>query len=174
MCRRAEYFYPRPPRGGRPFTPDRLDDCQTFLSTSSARRTTFSCSMAVISPRDFYPRPPRGGRQRNNYDNSSDFNFYPRPPRGGRQFNAVDAGEMVIFLSTSSARRTTEIRRIVCYMAVFLSTSSARRTTIIPLDHVKSNRNFYPRPPRGGRPDQVSGAAGNGHISIHVLREEDD
>ena len=57
---------------------------------------------------------------------------------------------------------------------VFLSTSSARRTTgeigtvIIPVKY------FYPRPPRGGRHGHLGGRAKADGISIHVLREEDD
>ena len=58
----------------------------------------------------------------------------------------------VIFLSTSSARRTTFRSRLSRYrMQAFLSTSSARRTT--------------PLSPQGRR---------KAYISIHVLREEDD
>ena len=57
-------FYPRPPRGGRPETPE----------TTEAKEY-------------FYPRPPRGGRP---LKVSIVFilfpYFYPRPPRGGRQF----------------------------------------------------------------------------------------
>ena len=33
---------------------------------------------------------------------------------------------------------------------------------------------FYPRPPRGGRPGQHSGAKCYHNISIHALREEGD
>ncbi len=33
---------------------------------------------------------------------------------------------------------------------------------------------FYPRPPRGGRPPAGAAAATWGHISIHALREEGD
>ena len=34
--------------------------------------------------------------------------------------------------------------------------------------------NFYPRPPRGGRPRQRDQGRGKGRISIHALREEGD
>ena len=34
-----------------------------FLSTSSARRTTYGGRARRNAPRHFYPRPPRGGRQ---------------------------------------------------------------------------------------------------------------
>ena len=35
-----EYFYPRPPRGGRPYGAVRRDPIDGFLSTPSARRAT--------------------------------------------------------------------------------------------------------------------------------------
>ena len=34
--------------------------------------------------------------------------------------------------------------------------------------------NFYPRPPRGGRPDELGELITNREISIHALREEGD
>ena len=34
--------------------------------------------------------------------------------------------------------------------------------------------NFYPRPPRGGRPGEVSSLCKRHGISIHALREEGD
>ena len=56
----------------------------------------------------------------------------------------------------------------------FLSTPSARRATAAAAIHDRLAGDFYPRPPRGGRPY-------NGHpvirkyiISIHALREEGD
>ena len=56
------------------------------------------------------------------------------------------------FLSTPSARRATSIGIAPTRGPTFLSTPSARRAT-----HRRSRRpqlcgNFYPRPPRGGRP----------------------
>ena len=145
------YFYPRPPRGGRPPTPYRIPVPTQFLSTSSARRTTansmtigerIKISIHVLREEDdntseskwsihhyFYPRPPRGGRLQTLSQRLSHNHFYPRPPRGGRLLRAHLLHPGVLFLSTSSARRTTA--------------SYGNNITII--------RNFYPRPPRGGR-----------------------
>ena len=39
-CCKARYFYPRPPRGGRPSTPTVVEPAPLFLSTPSARRAT--------------------------------------------------------------------------------------------------------------------------------------
>ena len=59
--------------------------------------------------------------------------------------------------------------------STFLSTSSARRTTCWRFQKAdRRKRNFYPRPPRGGRPYKFADFYNKGIISIHVLREEDD
>ena len=83
---RVKYFYPRPPRGGRPgaysalFRPQNISihalreegdsfqvstvvDGVVFLSTPSARRATGRPPPVQECYRHFYPRPPRGGRQ---------------------------------------------------------------------------------------------------------------
>ena len=124
------YFYPRPPRGGRPSAPTRRSS-QTkisihalreegdgvnpysglagflFLSTPSARRAT------VV---------PRGTRARV-------ADFYPRPPRGGRPGETLPNIQASQFLSTPSARRATHASRQPSPFFTFLSTPSARRAT---------------------------------------------
>ena len=56
----------------------------------------------------------------------------------------------------------------------FLSTPSARRATFLGPTSICDIGDFYPRPPRGGRPERF-GHQRNGHrISIHALREEGD
>ena len=59
---------------------------------------------------------------------------------------------MRVFLSTPSARRAT-VEAGVCFLCPqrFLSTPSARRATGFPHKNYHGHRNFYPRPPRGGR-----------------------
>ena len=57
---------------------------------------------------------------------------------------------------------------------LFLSTSSARRTTIGEERLFRALTDFYPRPPRGGRRRVYITTLGMSRISIHVLREEDD
>ena len=101
------YFYPRPPRGGRP--------------------------AAAIHGRglagDFYPRPPRGGRLLGGSLTLCIANFYPRPPRGGRRQPVLLRRRGAIFLSTPSARRATFTVKPYIYYRRFLSTPSARRAT---------------------------------------------
>ena len=100
--------------------------------------------------------------------------FYPRPPRGGR----LDGHQLVlvqnVFLPTPSARRATLLGPAVPSMMAFLPTPSARRATPRSVGAADQDqpisthalreegdrepavqgtlgKNFYPRPPRGGR-----------------------
>ena len=148
------YFYPRPPRGGRPNSTTKAqaqaeisihalreegDDAKfyidmifrKFLSTPSARRATKTARKTKAINLDFYPRPPRGGRlHRFNIFNRFSTNFYPRPPRGGRQRWQCVSVDGFGFLSTPSARRATLLRSLKTSLnALFLSTPSARRAT---------------------------------------------
>ena len=106
----------------------------------------------------------------------------------------TDAG---VFLSTPSARRATvKLLRRLFPQATFLSTPSARRATSVvgkfgnasiisihalreegdkQIDSVaKQCKDFYPRPPRGGRPIWGYHGIILISISIHALREEGD
>ena len=80
-----DYFYPRPPRGGRRGGVRLKDPGGVFLSTPSARRATGRGLPPVYAFWNFYPRPPRGGRR----------NYFSLLSRG------------FLFLSTPSARRAT-------------------------------------------------------------------
>ena len=60
--RRGTYFYPRPPRGGRPAGAMQMTAVNEFLSTPSARRATRLYRPRSTTVSNFYPRPPRGGR----------------------------------------------------------------------------------------------------------------
>ena len=56
------------------------------------------------------------------------------------------------FLSTPSARRATDVACVNANsQTLFLSTPSARRATRMARASTSLPRNFYPRPPRGGR-----------------------
>ena len=56
----------------------------------------------------------------------------------------------------------------------FLSTPSARRATPADRKGIQSRKDFYPRPPRGGRLTQANQLLISAGISIHALREEGD
>ena len=145
--------------------------------------------------------------------------FYPRPPRGGRRafvpvgdvgcsisIHALrEEGDSVYFqtvpssstfLSTPSARRATRpewCEKILSGISIHALREEGDRssscTTHRPSDfyprpprggrprflrEVCSVENFYPRPPRGGRLCVLSFLSPPGWISIHALREEGD
>ena len=169
-------FYPRPPRGGR--RPHSLRRC---------RRSN-----------NFYPRPPRGGRR---LELCGRFGAVKISIHALREEGDVKlAGGTNVtsaFLSTPSARRATACTvlrdgdahisihalreegddAVLCRrgcLPVFLSTPSARRATLHAAAVVLESSNFYPRPPRGGRPGRVCCGRALLLISIHALREEGD
>ena len=146
------YFYPRPPRGGRPICTEEGIISAKFLSTPSARRATVPQQrlgpIQQISIHALREEGDRGMRR-----GSPDLrNFYPRPPRGGRPHSSTVRLSGGAFLSTPSARRATppQSARSRCSgisihalreegdpanpmcrssTAQFLSTPSARRAT---------------------------------------------
>ena len=133
--------------------------------------------------RDFYPRPPRGGRPKASRSFSRVIYFYPRPPRGGRPDGHLRNVE-VCTISIHALREEGDVRIDAPDGRVerFLSTPSARRATAAldvahqPNDisihalreegdgrscllHGITRRDFYPRPPRGGRPIKRSASS---------------
>ena len=124
---------------------------------------------------DFYPRPPRGGRPICiRFCRRVQPDFYPRPPRGGRPSVRSRKPRLCVFLSTPSARRATALDIDHCAVGQFLSTPSARRATIDRSTLRPLEFDFYPRPPRGGRPTDDHPPGRPFQISIHALREEGD
>ena len=124
------YFYPRPPRGGRPATSFPCWQASLFLSTPSARRATATTPAPPAPLPYFYPRPPRGGRRPlwSDRRTGSVISIHALREEGDPWLKANGYGELV-----------------------FLSTPSARRATSDPGVHIEIGGYFYPRPPRGGR-----------------------
>ena len=80
------YFYPRSPRGERPYR----------------------ATKPQPSANNFYPRSPRGERPVCPSSRwSAEGDFYPRSPRGERQFRPLQALQVNSFLSTLPARGAT-------------------------------------------------------------------
>ena len=123
-------------------------------------------------------------------------NFYPRPPRGGRPRTTSIVRCSLIFLSTPSARRATHCfdmqARDQAISIHALREEGDVRALLFEEDtgdfyprpprggRPRSQRprtglrNFYPRPPRGGRHSGRHAHRGQLRISIHALREEGD
>ena len=145
-------FYPRPPRGGRRYT-----------------RTLCALKFA-----NFYPRPPRGGRPPSAILVVGYLNFYPRPPRGGRLSSVIRHTSRRLFLSTPSARRATDpARNQFLYKEISIH-ALREEGDRDPRGLLSGDADFYPRPPRGGRPASDGCKKCTGEISIHALREEGD
>ena len=145
-----------------------------FLSTPSARRATRLICRRVAAVVDFYPRPPRGGRPGSWHHRRGAGHFYPRPPRGGRPVERVAEAASSIFLSTPSARRATEVF-VLGEVTVSISIHALREEgDCLGPPFLGRPRNFYPRPPRGGRPAALGFEVVEKGISIHALREEGD
>ena len=62
-------------------------------------------------------------------------------------------------ISIHALREEGDLARLVAFHRSFqfLSTPSARRATLAPFAALASVFYFYPRPPRGGRPESVAG-----------------
>ena len=147
----------------------------TFLSTPSARRATWMFAGLWPSTSNFYPRPPRGGRPVWYFPSTFLCNFYPRPPRGGRPYcRDCQRNHTWRFLSTPSARRATS-RPSVHAVVVAISIHALREEGDgFSSMYLSIASYFYPRPPRGGRREDVRVSRQRRSISIHALREEGD
>ena len=148
------YFYPRPPRGGRRRSGAARVLTDAFLSTPSARRATLAESETELV---------------------SAISIHALREEGDKTPLLLDAG-IPIFLSTPSARRATH-HTFVSYEPMLISIHALREEgdlrTVVRLHAIgqisihalreEGDRteslcrwcplHFYPRPPRGGRPD---------------------
>ena len=128
------YFYPRPPRGGRLF------DVLVLILHGE---------ISIHALREEGDAESLRGR-------SKCQNFYPRPPRGGRQASkGRGAGRFHISIHALREEGDGEMDAGIHADWEFLSTPSARRATSAEKSSTSSSCNFYPRPPRGGRPGKV-------------------
>ena len=172
--RHPPYFYPRPPRGGRPAAGLTIT-ASTKISIHALREEGDGFWAAQrLSTTVFLSTPSA------------------RRATPGRLTFAISDS----FLSTPSARRATEGSEGNYKYYIFLSTPSARRATSYASASKSCEHDFYPRPPRGGRlrvdKDKLdamqflstpSARRATGtvrvhlpglQISIHALREEGD
>ena len=62
--RRGGYFYPRPPRGGRPMAENIIGRFVIISIHALREEGDFLGPTSICDIGDFYPRPPRGGRRR--------------------------------------------------------------------------------------------------------------
>ena len=168
-----QHFYPRPPRGGRRPLTCAFDISSQFLSTPSARRATFCCSTPNRCIRHFYPRPPRGGRQLHVVRELTNLKISIHALREEGD-NKGFFKNIILIISIHALREEGDHRGWMECSGPPISIHALREEgDSAHLRASSSSSDFYPRPPRGGRP-------GAGHpariqpISIHALREEGD
>ena len=170
------YFYPRPPRGGRPPRPRLHLPKQKFLSTPSARRATL-WSHLVRNPVEISIHALREeGDAPRSSARAAALHFYPRPPRGGRPSPRVTFPPSQQYISIHALREEGDAQRprFPRRCAAFLSTPSARRATLRQDsggNHIAIS--IHALREEGDVPALALCHAGCG-ISIHALREEGD
>ena len=194
----AEYFYPRPPRGGR--LPALYESCltldisihalreegddfshweeelyQKFLSTPSARRATPNPYTGNEHPIYFYPRPPRGGRHLRRPDDDHDGKFLSTPSaRRATHFALPQTRGFTLFLSTPSARRATYPHQFGCgFPAISIHALREEGDDIGPDKHYCINE-FLSTPSARRATHRGRSVRPGIRISIHALREEGD
>ena len=148
----GENFYPRPPRGGRRISPDGSSYSQEFLSTPSARRATWSAAHTMGSL-EFLSTPSarRATRHERRCHRHLRISIHALREEGDRCGRSVCTMPGA-FLSTPSARRATGAGQELGLGSAFQRPARGvvghRRTA-----HAEHGvDDFYPRPPRGGRP----------------------
>ena len=152
MAGYPRYFYPRPPRGGRPEFPVR-----------NANREIISIH-ALREEGDRAGLPESAGRK----------DFYPRPPRGGRR-QAVLRRMRPPDISIHALREEGDSPWRGSSCTEWISIHALREEgDKIPSQTIDVRLDFYPRPPRGGRRAGISNPPMLQTISIHALREEGD
>ena len=127
-----------------------------FLSTPSARRATRRPDVAVDLRPVFLSTPSARRATKSSKMCLTASNFYPRPPRGGRrQCAARSSGRLDISIHALREEGDQPFPAFAGF-DVQISIHALREEGDLPTDTVPSAlKNFYPRPPRGGRPSYI-------------------
>ena len=145
-----------------------------FLSTPSARRATFNNFSTAVQDVISIHALREEGDWSSCAPGWKAWYFYPRPPRGGRRFARSLWSIPCVFLSTPSARRATNcIWGGKTSQKISIHALREEGDGLILLPRL-GDKNFYPRPPRGGRHEHRRPRNRRHGISIHALREEGD
>ena len=151
--RRSGYFYPRPPRGGRPGLTAAYRNLSKFLSTPSARRAT-RYPMEIVEDATLFLSTPSARRATITPPSPAITGPFLSTPSARRATDATVAAALQAKVISIHALRE-EGDATICGTDVdnwpFLSTPSARRATGRSKPRTADGGNFYPRPPRGGR-----------------------
>ena len=146
-------FYPRPPRGGRHGRCVQLLN-QRIISIHALREEGDSITSEDLRCIRISIHALREeGDMAVASSSSTNVSFLSTPSARRATRLPPKISVVYAFLSTPSARRATCDFGLVPVVFLFLSTPSARRATVSGGAESSPERNFYPRPPRGGRPN---------------------
>ena len=172
---RHDNFYPRPPRGGRQPLPVMLWPLLLFLSTPSAGRATTGENHRHRQEQiSIHALRGEGDRRKTaNLRGGIEISIHALRGEGDGRWTGRPGGWKI---SIHALRGEGDVLEKVVYQKLneFLSTPSAGRATSELTATMPSCENFYPRPPRGGRPPCLPLLRGEQGISIHALRGEGD
>ena len=172
--RRGGDFYPRPPRGGRPLKDDGLVAIKKFLSTPSARRATVGEVPFTYLVLEFLSTPSaRRATGAIHGGETFQWNFYPRPPRGGR-LETVKTTITGCYFYPRPPRGGRPLHPAMMVCSLISIHALREEGDATGRHHGTAATDFYPRPPRGGRRINPSQHEAVSVISIHALREEGD
>ena len=168
-------FYPRSPRGERPWQVNVYEPTGLHFYPRSPRGERRATPLLSTTPTlYFYPRSPRGERLFYFAVACIYCNFYPRSPRGERPLLATGNEIMRnLFLSTLPARGATR--------SLSLSSAHTRISIHAPregsdllqrFEAAQFMYNFYPRSPRGERLTLLSAQCAHFHFYPRSPRGE--
>ena len=147
------YFYPRPPRGGRPKTKFITFGVEGISIHALREEGDFGMGVilsdiAVISIHAL--REEGDSDFRSGFQREHQFLSTPSARRATGHGGGVVALRMI---SIHALREEGDMRvpNVFVELAKFLSTPSARRATVMGQGSTTLAGYFYPRPPRGGR-----------------------
>ena len=133
-CAGTSYFYPRPPRGGRHGVQRKPFAVTLFLSTPSARRATLLLYSSNSLVRFLSTPSARRATGCLFHLIGGSRYFYPRPPRGGRPINESNfTKSFEISIHALREEGDPQAQTTKHSDIKFLSTPSARRATFRPL-----------------------------------------
>ena len=123
----------------------------SFQSTPSTRRETSATSCTGHGLTHFNPLPPHGGRLGFHCFSPPRCYFNPLPPHGGRRAPSVCSFTWLIFQSTPSTRRETQLEVKVEQDRPISIHSLHTEGDDMQWYLVRIHRHFNPLPPHGGR-----------------------
>ena len=147
------YFYPCPPGGGRPTPCHACFQLPVFLSTPSGWRATVALDTTLTH---------------------EGISIHALRVEGDSETNAANSASDAISIHALRVEGDPLIRSAIYSPFRFLSTPSGWRATPSWMRCKTQQKDFYPRPPGGGRPRRGRGEREQTRISIHALRVEGD